>query len=84
MKKLLIATVLVAIVFIIGCQAPQDIKAQLDKQSTQIQTLEKTIQDNATKLEQMKMDYEKHMVDLHKQKATAGSTTPVPPTRVGR
>ncbi len=85
MKKLLIATIFIAFALAVSCQAPQDVKAQLDKQSAQIQTLEKTIQDQAAKLEQVKMDLDKLMVDLHKK--TAGTTTttqPTPPTRVGR
>ena len=86
MKKLLIATILVAIVFIIGCQAPQDVKSQLDKQGAQIQALEKSLQEHAVKFEQLKMDYEKHMVDFHKKTTTTTPkpTQPTPPPRVGR
>ena len=85
MKKILIAAIFIAFVFAVSCQAPQDVKSQLDKQSAQIMTLEKTIQDQAAKIEQLKMDYEKHMTDLHK-KPVGGPTSSQPqtPTRVGR
>jgi outer membrane murein-binding lipoprotein Lpp len=81
MKKLLIAAIFVALVLAVSCQAPQDIKSQLDKQTTQIQTLEKTIQDQAAQIEQLKMDFNKLMVDLGKK--TGGTTTsqPQPPPK---
>jgi outer membrane murein-binding lipoprotein Lpp len=84
MKKLLIAAIFIAVVLAVSCQAPQDIKSQLDKQSAQIMTLEKTIQDQAAKLEQLKMDYEKHMTELHKKPAGTTTSQPQTPTRVGR
>jgi uncharacterized protein YcfL len=85
MKKLAIGLMLLAFLFIVGCQAPQDIKAQLDKQNETIMKLEKTVNEQAMKIEQLKMDFEKHLVDLHKQKAmTPAPKTPEPPTRVGR
>jgi hypothetical protein len=84
MKKLLIAAIFVAFALAVSCQAPQDIKSQLDKQSAQIMTLEKTIQEHAAKLEQLKMDYEKHMTELHKKQAGTTSSQPQTPTRVGR
>jgi len=84
MKKLLIAVIFVAFALAVSCQAPQDVKSQLDKQSAQIQTLEKTIQDQATKIEQLKMDYQKHMIDIHKQSVGTTTSQTQPPTRVGR
>ena len=85
MQKLLIAAIFVAFALAVSCQAPQDVKSQLDKQSAQIQTLEKTVQENAAKLEQLKMDLDKLLVDLHKT-PTSGKTTTQPqqPTRTGR
>lgn len=86
MQKLLIAGIFIAVVLAISCQAPQEIKTQLDKQSAQIQTLEKTIQDQAAKIEQLKMDYEKHIADFHKKATTTTPkpAQPTPPPRVGR
>ncbi|MBS4015521.1 MAG: hypothetical protein KGZ86_03695 [Candidatus Latescibacteria bacterium] len=87
MKKLTIALILLAVIFIVGCQAPQDVKAEMDKQAEQIKMLETKLAEHATAFEQLKMDYEQHMVDLHKKTATptqTKTTTPQPPTRVGR
>lgn len=87
MKKLTIALLLVAVFLIIGCQAPQEMKTQLDKQTEQIKILETKLAEHATAFEQLKMDYEKHMVDFHKKGVTPTQvkpTTPKPPTRVGR
>jgi peptidoglycan hydrolase CwlO-like protein len=84
MKKLLIAVIFVAFALAVSCQAPQDIKSQLDKQTTQIQTLEKTIQDQAAQLEQLKIDLNKLYVDLGKKTGGTTTTQTQPPTRVGR
>jgi cell division protein FtsB len=84
MKKLAIAVCLLAFLFIVGCQAPQDIKSQLDKQNVQIQALEKTLQDQAAKIEQLKMDFEKHITELHKKPAGTTTSQPQTPPRVGR
>lgn len=87
MKKLTIALMLLAVIFIVGCQAPQEMKTQLDKQTVQIKMLETKLAEHATTFEQLKLDYEKHMVDFHKKGATPTQvkpTTPTPPTRVGR
>jgi len=82
MKKITIALVLLALVFIVGCQAPQDMKAQLDKQAQTIETLQKTVTEQAATIQQLKMDLEKIMGDYYKGKSP--SSTPQPPTRVGR
>jgi outer membrane murein-binding lipoprotein Lpp len=85
MKKLAIAVCLLAFLFIVGCQAPQDVKAQMDKQSEQIKMLEAKVTEHAAKIEQLKMDFEKHLTDFHKQASTGKTATqPQPPTRVGR
>jgi hypothetical protein len=80
MQKLLIAAIFVAFALAVSCQAPQDVKSQLDKQSAQIQTLEKTVQDQAVQIEQLKIDLAK------KTGGTSGTTSSQtqPPTRVGR
>ncbi len=85
MKKLLIATMLVAIVFIVGCPAPQDMKAQIDKQTETIKNLETKITEQAATIEQLKMDIEKIYTDYYKKAPTTPkSTQPTPPPRVGR
>jgi len=85
MKKLLIAAIFIAFALAVSCQAPQDVKSQLDKQSAQIQALEKNVQEHAAKLQQLMMDYEKHMVDLHKKPISGKTVTPPQePTRTGR
>lgn len=87
MKKLLIATLLVAIVFIIGCQVPQDIKAQIDKQTETIKNLETKITEQAATIEQLKMDLEKIMADYYKKGTTPTTpkpTQPVKPPPTGR
>lgn len=82
MKKLTIALILLAVIFIIGCQAPQEIKTQLDKQTQTIETLQKTVNEQAAKIEQLKMDYEKHMIDLHKKTVpTQIKPTTLPPPK---
>ncbi len=85
MKKILIAAIFVAIALAVSCQAPQDIKSTLDKQTAQIQTLQTTIQEQAAKIEQLRMDLDKLLVDLHKKTTTTTTTQqPTPPTRTGR
>lgn len=90
MKKLFLAIIFVTLVaiFIIGCQAPQDVKAQMDKQTEQIKALETKLAENTAKIEQLKVDYEKHITDFHK-KALIGKPgpqpiKPTPPPKIGR
>lgn len=87
MKKLTIALIALVVLFIIGCQVPQEIKTQLDKQTEQIKQLETKIQEHQAAFDQLKADFEKHMADFHKKAATPTQpkpATPQPPTRVGR
>jgi cell division protein FtsB len=89
MKKITIALVLLAVIFIVGCQTPQDMKAQLDKQVEQIKQLETKITEHAATIEQLKTDLAKIMTDYYKGKTPTSTTpstpsTPQTPTRVGR
>jgi uncharacterized coiled-coil protein SlyX len=86
MKKLTIALVFLALILVVGCQVPQDIKSQLDKQTQTIETLQKTVTEQGATIQQLKMDLDKIMTDYYKGKtpATTKTTTPQPPTRVGR
>lgn len=86
MQKLLIAAIFIAFVFAISCQAPQEIKTQLDKQTEQIKQLETKLAEHATAFEQLKMDYEKHLADFHKKTTTITPkpTQPTPPPKIGR
>lgn len=85
MKKLLIATLLIVAIFVIGCQAPQELKTKIDNQAEQIKNLETKINEQAATIEQLKTDFEKHIAEFHKKPTTpTKSTQPSPPPRVGR
>lgn len=89
MRYLALLSIALAFLFVVSCQAPQEIKTQLDKQAEQIKQLETKLTEQQTAIEQLKADFQKHMEDFHKPKTPAPKTTtqpstPKPPTRVGR
>jgi peptidoglycan hydrolase CwlO-like protein len=90
MKYLTILSILLAFLLVVSCQAPQEIKTQLDKQAEQIKQLETKLQEQGAAFEQLKADFQKHLEEFHKPKSaatpktTAKPATPQPPTRVGR
>lgn len=77
MKKLLIATLLIVAIFVIGCQAPQELKTKIDNQAEQIKNLETKINEQAATIEQLKTDFEKHIAEFHK-KPTTPAKPPAP------
>lgn len=75
MRTLIALCLIAAIVFIVSCQQPAQMKADMEKQTEQIKMLEEKIDALNTKIEQLMTNYKKHLDDFH-QKSSKGKKLP--------
>jgi uncharacterized protein YoxC len=67
MKILMALSLIAAIVLIMSCQQPAQIKTEMEKQTAQIKSLESKVDALNVKVEQLITDFNKHMDDFHKK-----------------